>query len=291
MATLQSAREHYARQQRRTARAVLAARLLRFDSLPRLTAAVAGFQAASAVAGAEFVPEALVEQDIDPDVFAEPDARTLAGWTSWGAPLAAALEVVRRPSVESHRFDRFIASQVQDAGRAGSELQAAVTPAATAYVRQLNPPSCSRCVLLAGKVYRKSAGFDRHPLCDCAHVATSAEAGDDIRFDAPAYFRSLPSAKELREQHPDLTVAMRREAGLLSQEDVFTKHGAELIRAAPEGRQQYVMGRVVNTRWMRHATAGEDARRRALPGDIVRQAGGDRVTLLRLMRAHRYIRY
>ena len=291
MATLQSAREHYRAQQRIVAASVLTARRLRLGSLPRLVAVVAGFQAAAAVEGARSVPEALAEQGISADRFATPDARTLAGWTSYGLPLAPLLERTRLPEVEAFRFDRVIASQVQDAGRNGAALQMAVTPSATTYVRQVNPPSCSRCILLAGKKYRDNEGFDRHPLCDCTHVPTDDETGDDVRFDAPAYFRSLPTAEELAEEYPDLTVAQRRERGLYSQEDVFTKHGAALIRAAPESKQQYVMGRVVNTRWMKHSTAGDDRRRRAMPGDLVQRAGGDRVLLLRLMRANGYIRY
>lgn len=286
-----SARRHYAEQQEITADAVAVARRLRFDSLGRLAAVVAGFQAAAAVRGAQYVPEVLVEQGIDPDVFAEPDARTLAGWTSYGTPLLPLLDRARSPRVDSYRFDRLIASQVQDAGRNGEILQMSVAPAVTTYVRHVNPPSCSQCILLAGKKYRKNEGFERHPLCDCVHVPTNEEIGDDIRFDAPAYFESLPTADQLAEEYPHLTVKMRREMGLYSQEDIFTKHGAELIRAAPDGKRQYVMGRVVNTRWMKHSTAGENRLRRAMPTDLVQRAGGDRVTLLRLMRANGYIRY
>lgn len=291
MATLRSSRDHYAAQQRTTALAVAAGRRLRFDSLSRLVAVVAGFQATAAVRGARYVPEALVEQGIDADRFATPDARTLAGWTSYGLPLLPLLERARLPEVDAYRFDRLIASQVQDAGRNGEALAMAVTPAVTTYDRMLNPPSCSRCIILAGKTYRGNAGFDRHPLCDCVHVPTDDDNAEEFIFDGPGYFDSLPTADELREQYPDLTVAQRRQQGIYSQEDIFTKHGAELIRAAPPSKRQYVMGRVVNTRWMKHSTAGDDLRRRAMPADLVRRAGGDRVLLLRLMRGNGYIRY
>lgn len=269
MATLLAAREHYLAQQRITSRAVVAARRLRFDSLPRLTAVVAGFQAAAAVEGARSVPESLVEQDIDPDTFAAPDARTLAGWTSYGLPLAPLLDKARLPDVEGFRFDRLIASQVQDAGRQGSALQMAVTPAATAYVRQVNPPSCSRCIILAGKKFHKNEGFRRHPLCDCVHVPTTLEDGDDVTFDAVSYFDSLPVEEQDR---------------------IFTKHAAELIRTAPADKRQYVMGRAVNTRWAPRSTSAQDRRARLLPEEITRQANGNRDELLRLMKRHRYLR-
>ena len=234
---------------------------------------------------------ALREQGISLDQFVEPDARTLAGWTSYGTPLAPLLEKVRRPEFDAFQFDRVILSQVQDAGRNGEALQMAATPSATTYDRMLNPPSCSRCIVLAGKTYRNNAGFLRHPQCDCVHVPTDSDNAGEFVFDGPGYFNDLPTAEQLREQYPDLTVKARREAGIYSQEDIFTKRGAELIRAAPAGKQQYVMGRVTNTRWMKHSTAGDDLRRRAMPADLVRRAGGDRVTLLRLMRANGYIRY
>jgi hypothetical protein len=40
-------------------------------------------------------------------------------------------------------------------------------------VRYLSPPSCSRCAVLAGRVYRYSDGFLRHPRCDCTMIPTS----------------------------------------------------------------------------------------------------------------------
>lgn len=269
MTTLTSAREHYLSQQEVTADAVVTARRLRFGSLPRLTAVVAGFQAVSAVRSARYVPAALAEQGISTDRLATPDARTLAGWTSYGLPLAPLLEKVRQPEVDGFRFDRVIASQVQDAGRQGAAIATAVTPRATAYTRMLNPPSCSRCVVLAGKVYGKNTGFQRHPSCDCVHVPTNREDGDDVAFDAVGYFDSL-SAEE--------------------QDRIFTKHGAELIRAAPADQRQYVMGRTVNTRWMPHATAAQTRAARLLPEDITARAGGDRAELLRLMKRYRYVR-
>ena len=38
------------------------------------------------------------------------------------------------------------------------------------YVRMLNAPSCSRCIILAGKFFRWNEGFLRHPRCDCKHI-------------------------------------------------------------------------------------------------------------------------
>jgi hypothetical protein len=61
-------------------------------------------------------------------------------------------------------------TQVADAGRGAAGVDTA-TRRNTGYVRMLNPPSCSRCSVLAGRFYRWNAGFNRHPKCDCIHVA------------------------------------------------------------------------------------------------------------------------
>ncbi|MCK2199189.1 hypothetical protein [Corynebacterium callunae] len=39
------------------------------------------------------------------------------------------------------------------------------------WIRTLTPPSCPRCAILAGKFHRNpTAGFNRHPGCDCTQV-------------------------------------------------------------------------------------------------------------------------
>ena len=62
------------------------------------------------------------------------------------------------------QFDRLVSSLVQDAGRA-AQLTDVTTRPHVRHVRHLNLPSCSRCAVLAGRVYRYSEGFRRHPGC------------------------------------------------------------------------------------------------------------------------------
>lgn len=64
-------------------------------------------------------------------------------------------------------------------------------PRVTGYVRMLNPPSCSRCVVLAGKRFRWNEGFRRHPRCDCIHIPASESVAGDMTIDPYAYFNSL----------------------------------------------------------------------------------------------------
>lgn len=58
------------------------------------------------------------------------------------------------------------------------------------YVRQLNPPSCGRCVILAGIIYKSEQAFERHPGCDCIHVPAAGGYVDD-RSKPDDYLRGL----------------------------------------------------------------------------------------------------
>lgn len=64
------------------------------------------------------------------------------------------------------------------------------------WTRMLNPPSCGRCVVLAGKTSRQSEAFDRHPGCDCRNVPSSEDTGDDARTDPKAYLDELSPAEQ-----------------------------------------------------------------------------------------------
>ncbi|NYJ19194.1 hypothetical protein [Glaciibacter psychrotolerans] len=78
-----------------------------------------------------------------------------------------------------------------DTGRSVVGADIAQRPTLTGYVRMLNAPSCSRCVILAGKWFRWNQGFQRHPRCDCRHIPASENVGGDLRTDPYAYFNSL----------------------------------------------------------------------------------------------------
>jgi hypothetical protein len=135
-----------------------------------------------------------------------------------------------------------VGTQVADAGRAATSVATVSRPQLTGWVRMLTPPSCGRCAVLAGRFYRWSSAFDRHPHCDCIMISSVEDVAGDLRTDPLAYFHSLPTAAQLDDEHPNLTVRMRREAGLISQEDAFTKAGAQAIRDGADINQ------VVNAR-------------------------------------------
>ena len=64
------------------------------------------------------------------------------------------------------------------------------------WTRMLNPPSCGRCVILAGKTSWQSEAFDRHPGCDCRNVPASENTSDDARTDPKSYLDGLSEAEQ-----------------------------------------------------------------------------------------------
>lgn len=106
-------------------------------------------------------------------------------------------------------------------------------PQVTGYVRMLNPPSCDRCAILAGKRYLWNQGFQRHPRCDCQHIPASESLAGDMTTDPYEYFNSLSES---------------------DQERIFGKYQAEAIR---DGADIY---RVTNTRMRGLGTAAGNRR-------------------------------
>lgn len=74
--------------------------------------------------------------------------------------------------LDSWRFDQLIASLVTDAARAAESVTITTRPGVYGFVRAVSTPCCSRCAILAGRVYRWDADFQRHPNCDCSELPT-----------------------------------------------------------------------------------------------------------------------
>lgn len=220
MAQLQSALDHYRRQQKVTALGVIAARRVRFDTLERLLAVVTLFQMTAAEDAAAAVPLILAEQGMEAAAEFTSVLPALLGSASDGRSMSGLLDFSRGRSVTEDQFDRIVSTQLQDVARQATAIEMAARPQVTSYVRVLVPPSCSRCAILAGRVYRWNEGFLRHPRCDCQHVVSGREASD-LTSSPTRYFRSLDKAE---------------------QDKIFTNAGAEAIRLGADP------GKVVNAR-------------------------------------------
>lgn len=162
MPLLLSARRHYVWSAALVERAVREAGAADPAAVARVVAvhqATAAFRAQPAVAAM------LNEQAIDESAQA---LLNTAAFTTTPDRVNAMLDEVET----DFAFDQLVASLVQNAGRAAEQAATAVRRN-VGFVRYLSPPSCSRCAVLAGRVYRYSEGFLRHPRCDCTMVPTS----------------------------------------------------------------------------------------------------------------------
>lgn len=216
--------------------------------LPAVTAVVTAAQDEMAADSAAYVGAALAAQGIDPDGqalspsgfggFSYPlnggPAQPLA--VMFASPAFESLQKIRQglsvPDAMASGLSSVMLrtqSATADAARAAESVSISSTKVQTGWVRMLNPPSCSRCAILAGKWYRWNQGFPRHPGCDCRHIPSPESTSDDLRTDPYQYFESLDDAEKRR---------------------VFTNAGAKAIDDGAD------MFQVVNARSGMSTTAG-----------------------------------
>lgn len=168
------------------------------------------------------------------------------------------------------------ATEVADAGRVATGVGIAARPQVRGWVRVVNLPACDRCLVLAGRVYRWNAGFDRHPGCNCGQAPTgSAEA--DTQRSPEELFAAMTSAQQV--------AAMGSEAAAQAVRD-----GADLGRVVNARRlgSLYVAG---GRGFTTEATTRRGGARspRPTPAQIYREAGEDRAEAVRLLRRFGYL--
>jgi hypothetical protein len=226
------------------------------EILPEAVAVITATQLEAATDGAAYMSVALAAQSLDtygppvaPKAFAgiayplKDTATAFDLASTFMAPAFTALTGIRGGltldrSMGGGLNDLMLRTQMQisDAARSAGSVAMATRSKPAGYVRMLNPPSCSRCALLAGKWFRWNEGFLRHPGCDCRHIPSAEVTAEDKTTDPYEYFRSLPPPEQDR---------------------LFTKAGAKAIR---DGSDIY---QVVNSRQgMTYAGASADGTKR-----------------------------
>ncbi|MFT3661985.1 MAG: hypothetical protein QM809_11445 [Gordonia sp. (in: high G+C Gram-positive bacteria)] len=193
-----------------------------------------------------------------------------------------------------------------DTRRVASSL-GTITRPDSGYVRALTGSSCARCVVLAGRRYRSSIPFDRHPNCDCSHVPCGVEELSSLVLDPRAYFDSLSPAEQDRKftkagaqairDGADLAqvVNARRGAGLSFSSGRITSAEAAAIRRSRGGRK--ARAGLVTTEGMtkrglagKHMGVGRGKKpQRLMPEAIYQAADGDRELALELLKQHGYV--
>lgn len=221
----------------------------------RLLVVLAGAQLLAASRADDYVDAVLGEQGVGaapagavvPGALAgiASDGRTLEGLLR--SPVVSTARALARGESRSRALasgqatlDMTLATQVADAGRVADGIAVAARPG-VGYVRMLQPPSCSRCVVLAGRFYRYNQGFQRHPRCDCLHIPASEAMSDDLAVNPQTYFDSLSEEEQDR---------------------AFTKAGAQAIRDGADINQ------VVNARRGMTTAVGPSGRRRLVTEEV-----------------------
>lgn len=217
---------------------------------PALVAAIMAQQAEAGTAAALYVDQALRAQNVDAPELGEVNPFGLVGWASDGRPLDTLLlspaftaiqalqqgaTLTRSLSLGQAHTQMIASTQVADAYRVATSV-AGTTRQVRYYVRAITPPSCSRCIILAGDDIWWQTDFKRHPRCRCVSVPAD-DPRSDLITDPKGYFDSLSEAEQDR---------------------IFTKAGAQAIRDGAD------MGRVVNARRKASGLSGaaEGQRRR-----------------------------
>lgn len=245
---LRSADLHYARTR------ALAERAVRESRKGDAVRVIVRHQAAAATTVTSALSAMLAEQGtpVAPDAELVPLAFT--------TPADSVTQMVEKADT-SWRLDRLVAALVTDAAR-GAESVSITTRSRVGYVRYVSPPCCSRCAILAGRFYRFSSGFLRHPGCDCTHLPTTDPRSEFIQDPSDLVDKGLVRG--------------------ISKAD---------IRALDEGAD---LNQLVNVR-SRSAglTAGGQALARGnrlTPAGVYARSGEDRAKALNLLAANGYIR-
>lgn len=230
---LTAARREYEQQSRLTALAVHETQRIAQRGSRVIATAVRSYQAAAVALALGSMGSTLAEQGID----ATQEAAVVpVSLLTEARPLAAMVDQAE----SDYQFSRIVETLVRDAGRTAIATALGATPAVTGYVRSLTPPSCGRCAVLAGRVYRYSTGFQRHPRCDCLMTPTTEAIGRNLVTDpADAYrkgqIRGLSEGDRFAlDNGADIGQVVnvrRKEAGLTVGSSVMVRAG----RLTPQG--------------------------------------------------------
>lgn len=279
-----------------------------WDSVsPALVRAVSRLQLDAATRGAGYGGNTLADQGLYEAPEAWVDPSSLAGVSSRGASLGAALYsaiphtkdliaggMPERVALARGRevLQMSAATQVADAGRTAAGLDTFARPR-VGYVRMLNPPSCSRCSVLAGRFYRNNEGFQRHPRCDCVHVPTTrteAAESEGLIHDPYAYFESLSESAQDKTFGKAQAQAIRDGADLF--QVVNSRRGMSYAGVSADGTRR---GQKVVSDFTREGTTrralwgGANPKGKRLTPDAIYAQGLPREATLDLLAKHGYL--
>lgn len=278
----------------------------------RILAAVIAGQISAAQGAQAFVTGAMLAQGAGSGLLGTLNPGALAGIASDGRPLATLLfqpAITTATALQAGlpaetaalrglaQLATIVSTQVADSARTATSVAMAADKMCVGYVRVVRAPACSRCIVLAGRAYTVSTGFQRHPRCDCGMEPMSYEQW---------------KSRDVAKSPDDLYRSM-------SPEERLKRFGAAAVKAMDEGAD---MGQLVNARrGMATTTTGKavttegttkrgiggkaldvgfdktmatsryqrSREARLMPEQILKQAEGNRDLQVALLRKHGYI--
>lgn len=269
---------------------------------PRLVVILAAAQLAAARDADGYLTATLEAQDIDPESVGQVAPSAFAGIASDGrtldglllSPVLTTKEAIGeglRPRLAVARgwahMDMILSTQVADAGRGADGSALVARPMVGGYVRMLQGKSCPRCVILAGRWYRWSSGFARHPRCDCIHIPAPENAAGDWTTNPDEAFRRGMVTGLTKGQRQAIEDGADMSQVVNSRRGIYTAGGREFTREGTTrrgfaGHRLGQFERVEGERYRRSRVA------RLTPDQIYRDATS-RDDAVRLLRRFGYI--
>lgn len=218
---------------------------------PRLLVLTTAAQVGAARNGAAYVPAALDEQRADVAADGKTNPKAFAGYASDGRPLESLLygavihakqadadSLVERLAAGRDWLDMAVHTQVSDAFRQAESVSVAARPRVE-HIRMVNAPCCQRCAVLAGRIYRWSTGFERHPGCDCSMIPTTVAnpnppgvtiGPDDVKDLTIAQRKAISDGADMNQ------VINSHRGNSRSKNGMTTTAGSKALRKRPGGR-------------------------------------------------------
>ena len=274
---------------------------------PAMVRTLTAAQQLAAVSAPAYVRAALDAQDtayapqatINPTAFsgAAADGRPLSGLLylpviDTKTAIASGMSVADALARGGRMLSRLVATETAQAGRDALAAQMSATPTVEDYVRMVAGSACSRCIILAGKKYKKNAGFLRHPKCQCTGIPCAENVAGDLLTDPHAFFDSLSPAEQEARFGAAGADAIRRGADIFqvvnSQRGIYT---ADVFGRRLELTKEGVTKRgLAGQRLIADRKPGAPTGFRLSVGEIYRAAGDDDGLLTSLLYKYGFVR-
>jgi len=178
---------------------------------PAMVRTLAAAQRLAASGASQYVSAAVSAQSGDPAADGAVDAASFSGTAADGRALAgllytpvlktkmaigAGLPVREALTSGATELSMLVGTEVADAGRQAAGAAMTATRSVHGYVRMVSGSACSRCIILAGRFYRWSSGFERHPRCECTNIPAIENRAGDLTTDPHAFFDHLTTEQQ-----------------------------------------------------------------------------------------------